>query len=72
MLQVSGEGEAPKAKMNVVSKAMTVDTDWQGKFSLEYAWRATRKRHPEYLMPVGAKNNNNRWMGWLSFQSINS
>ena len=72
MLQVSGDGEASQAKMLAACNSLTVGTDWEGKFSSQYAWRATRTRHPEYLMPVGAKNTDDRRMDWLSFQSINS
>ena len=70
MLQVSGNGEASRAKLKVAVDALTTGTKWEGTFDTEYALRAARRRHPELLNPVGAKNTDDRRMDWLTFKTI--
>ncbi len=72
MMQVSGLGEASKKKLMTASEALALDTPLEGTYNHEYAVRAARMRHPELLMPVSAKNNEDRRVDWLTFKNINT
>ena len=71
MLQVSGNGEASKAKLKAATDALKTGEKWEGLFDTEYALKAARRRHPELLNPAGAKNTDDRRMDWLTFKMIN-
>lgn len=72
MMQVSAqEGEASKASITTVSAALKMGTEWEGKFNDDYAWRKTRKDHPEILFPASAKNHEDLRADWLTYRNIN-
>ena len=70
MMQVSGEGEASSVKMKATLHALVAGTQHENKFSMEYAWRRTRKDHPEILNPAHAKGNEDRRVDWLTYKNI--
>ena len=57
--------------MKTTIKALTLQTEWDGKFSAEYAWRRTCNNHPELFVPAQAKNHEDRRAEWLTSQNIN-
>ena len=71
MRQVSGDGEASKQFLKATSEALVSGTEHEGTFNHEYAVRASRRRHPELLLPARAKNNEDRRVDWLTFKNIN-
>ena len=72
MMQVSAEeGEASGQKMLTMSRALKIGTEWEGKFTDEWAWRKARADHPEILNPVKAKNHEDRRAEWLTYNNIN-
>ena len=52
------DNEASATNMIPFIKATTDDTKWEGKFSLEYAWRKTCRDHLEHFVPAKAKDQN--------------
>jgi len=70
MLQTSGEGEASGAGMKCLTEGLVAGTKWENEFSTDYVWRKTRRDHPEILIPVYAKNNEDRRVEWLSYKNI--
>ncbi len=67
MMQVSGLGEASKKKLMAASEALSSNMAMEGAYNHEYTVRATRKRHPDLLMPVSAKNNEDRRVDRLTY-----
>ena len=70
MMQISGEGEASAARIKSTMHALVAQTQHENKFSVEYAWRRTRKNHPEIMNPVRAKGNEDRRVDWLTYKNI--
>ena len=68
MMQVCAEGEASAPKMKATASALIAGTNHN--FSVDYAWRKTRMRHPEILNPVKAKNHEDRRVEWLTYKNI--
>jgi hypothetical protein len=70
MMQVSGEGEMSSIKMRTLATAMTLGTAHEGKLTDAYIWKATRHRHPEYIKPAQAVDNEDRRVDWLTYKNI--
>ena len=72
MMQVSAsEGEASAPKMKTVVRALTQNTEWDGKINDYYAWRRTRMDFLELTIPSKAKNHEDRRAEWLTVKNIN-
>ncbi len=63
MMQVSGEGEMSSIKMRTLATAMTLGTPHEGKLTDAHIWKMTRHRHPEYIKPAQAVDNEDRREG---------
>ena len=72
MMQTAGtEGEASSAKLKEVTTALVSGTEWEGKFSVDYAVRKAVEKNPTIIQPVAAKNNEDARVEWLTFGNIN-
>ena len=72
MLQVSAEnGEANRQKMVVASMALAHGTNHEGKYSHDYAWRATRARNPGIVNPFKAISSEDRRSEWVTYKNLN-
>ncbi len=60
IMQVSGEGEMSCLKMRTLATAMTLGTPHEGKLTNEHIWKMCRHRHPEYIKPAQAVDNEDR------------
>ena len=69
MIQVSGQGEASRLKMVGVAEALTVGIG--KKVDPDYLWRRTRHDHPETNLPVGAIDDEDRCVDWLTYKNLN-
>ena len=70
MMQVSGEGEMSSIKMRTLATAMTLGTPHEGKLTNAHIWKTTRHRHPEYIKPANAVDNEDRRVDWLTYKNI--
>ena len=70
MMQVSGEGEMSSIKMRTLATAMTLGTPHEGKLTDAHIWKTTRHRHPEYIKPAQAVDNEDRRVDWLTYGNI--
>ena len=70
MMQVSGEGEMSLIKMRTLATAMTLGTPHEGKLTNAHIWKTTRHRHPEYIKPANAVDNEDRRVDWLTYKNI--
>ena len=70
MMQVSGEGEMSSIKMRTLATAMTLGTPHEGKLTDAHIWKTTRHRHPEYIKPAQAVDNEDRRVDWLTYRNI--
>ena len=70
MMQVSGEGEMSSIKMRTLATAMTLGTPHEGKLTDAHIWKMTRHRHPEYIKPAQAVDNEDRRVDWLTYRNI--
>ena len=70
MMQVSGEGEMSSLKMRTLATAMTLGTPHEGKMTNEHIWKMCRHRHPEYIKPAHAVDNEDRRVDWLTYNNI--
>jgi hypothetical protein len=69
-MQVSGEGEMSSLKMRTLATAMTLGTPHEGKLTSDYVWKMCRHRHPEYIKPAQAVDNEDRRVNWLTYNNI--
>ena len=70
MMQVAGEGEASSLNIQAVASALVAGSVHEDKTNIDYLWRFTRSLHPEILIPVTAKNHEDRRVDWLSYKNI--
>ncbi len=56
--------------MKTTIKALTLQTEWNGKFSAEDAWWRTCNNHPELFVPTQAKNHEDQRAKWLASQNV--
>ena len=69
--QISGKGEASRQNIVATTTALVHGTKWQGKLNPEMMWRKTRQDHPGIINPVNAKDNDDRRVDWLNFNTVN-
>ena len=50
MMHSSGEGEASSIKMRVIADTLTLGTQHENKFSIDYLWHQFRIQHPKIIM----------------------
>ena len=72
MLQIAGEGEATKDKMTLAAQGLIGNTEWDGNIKPDYMWWRTYTDNPALMLPVMAKDNDDRRVDWLTFSNINS
>ncbi len=73
MMQVSASGEqASGNNMKVTIKALTDGSDWEGKFTADYAWRQVQLKHPCIFAWVKAKGHKDMRAEWVTAQNINN
>ena len=70
IMQVSGEGEMSSLKMRTLATAMTLGTPHEGKLTDDHIWKMCRHRHPEYIKPAQAVDNEDRRVDWLTYNNI--
>ena len=69
-MQASGEGEASYLKMRAILSAITLETQFESKFSTDYLWQKTRLVHPRLIFPAKAIDIEDHWVDWLTYQNI--
>ncbi len=52
-------------------KELTLQTEWDSKFSAEYAWQRASNNYPELFVLAQANNHEERTANWLISQNIN-
>ena len=57
-------------KMRTLAAAMTLGTPHEGKLTDAHIWKTTRHRHPEYIKPAQAVDNEDRRVDWLTYRNI--
>lgn len=57
-------------KMRTLARAMTLGTPHEGKLTGEHIWKMCRHRHPEYIKPAQAVDNEDRRVDWLTYSNI--
>ena len=70
MMQLSGEGEMSSLKMRTLATAITMGTPHERKHTAAHIWKKTRLRHPEYIKPAQAVENEDRRVDWLTYKNI--
>ena len=56
--------------MKALIGAASHGTQWENKFSVNYAWRRTRYNHPETMIPTTKSDREDRRAEWVNFINI--
>ena len=56
--------------MRRLATAITMGTPHESKHTAAHTWKKTRLRHPEYIKPAQAVENEDRRVDWLTYKNI--